>query len=330
MNLPSSRHIQRCLADFAGPIRAGFCDPSFCVSLGDVGYLSLPGRSSSHLNHTPSPDGQQRALPLLPAFWENGIGRKQVTTGPSEIARRCSVGPGADKAKGTGPCPANRISPRPQIRRNPERPCAPCASPFLLVVALRPVAARWVNRPLQGAPSAPVQRQSPAAVCCRVPPSARRATSPIASSIPASVRDTDTFAPVAERFTRSFVEALRVKYKGDGKCRQRISSLQSSHQRALRPVAVHLVNRRLVALRSAQVLPRSRAAISAQALRLARAQTCLRAKPTWPIATDLTNLDLSAHLTRKPDFVFPAQLLLSRGFRVYPKTQKDSSCSKKS
>ncbi len=230
MNLLDRSQIQRRLADFHLSVTGGCCAASRCVSLTDVECMSLRGQPFTYLNHTPSFKGQQRALPLLPSFWgTSGSGRRN-TAGQREPTQRCGVGSAEKTKKGTGPCPSRCLKP---ALPSKVLPFEIQPSRLRLAPALRPAVTRWANRPLQAVPWVPVQRPSPAAACCRVRPSALQATSPIASSTPASANPTDLI--------------FRPRRTGTG-----------------------------------------------------------------------------------PRLFDPAQHLLRRGFRVYPKTQKDSSCSRKS
>ena len=175
MILPMLSGDKRPMADFP-PIRtAGLVDLAACASIEGVDSDSLQGLSSTHLDHTPSPQGQWRTAQCpLPRFF--GIccrGGVDETPAPgAEPQLRSDAGPADGIRQGRTRCLTGTSFSR--LRRRS---------------ALRPAATRWANRPLAVPPLARASRRSPAAALRRALPSAPRAMSPTADFIPADVTD---------------------------------------------------------------------------------------------------------------------------------------------
>ena len=176
MILPMQSADKRRLADFSTNPAEPLVVSTAWASVTGVESDSLQGLSSTHLDHTPSPQGRWRTAQCpLPRFF--GIccrGGMAITSAPgAEPCCRSRVGSASKSRQGTSTCPSRNSSWR-----------------FAPARALRPVATRWANRPLAVPPSARALRPSPAAASRRVLPSGRQAISPTASSTPAVVTDT--------------------------------------------------------------------------------------------------------------------------------------------
>lgn len=183
MKLPVQSGIQRCLADFALPGAMGFPGARPWANVGGEGGADHTGALPSHIDHTPSPFGQQRVVPLLPVFSRPGDpwGKKAETR--REPARGCRVVVSKTRKEGTGTCSSKQ-------NLHPDRP-AMSFWPLRPAARLRPAATTSVNRPSRAVPWAPVPQPSPAAACCRARQSAQGRTWRIANSTPASAAPTD-------------------------------------------------------------------------------------------------------------------------------------------
>jgi len=154
-------------------------ESSVCATVEGVESDSLQGLSSTHLDHTPSPQGQWRTAQCpLPRFF--GI--------------CCRGGVATPPASGAEPVPCSGVGCAYKSRQGTNI-CQSTNSLWPLAFArpLRPAATRWANRPLGVPPSVRALRPSPAAALRRVLPSGLRVTSPTASCIPAVVTDTCAF-----------------------------------------------------------------------------------------------------------------------------------------
>lgn len=184
MITPAYLSNQRQPAGFAAPVGAPLADVVFGLTVDDTKCGSPVGSPFVHLDHTPSPQGQQAAQAvLLPSFFRDPAGgRRAIPSAPGAAHHACSQVSVAGKSRqGTARCPS---------RNSRLRPC--------YARALRPAATRWPNKALAVPPSAQVLPRSPAAAFCKGRPSVRRAISPIASSTPANVAN----FPSAARLTR--------------------------------------------------------------------------------------------------------------------------------
>lgn len=149
----------------------------------------------AHQDQTPSPYGQHDVPPIvLPVFSQNGCGldgQAQDQSGGAEPLDACRVGPAYKSSEGTGRCPSN-IS----------------FSALQLAVGWPLAVTRLANRRLAARPLARALRPSPAAALRKGRPSARLATSPIATSTPANATEpTLIFAVAADRPDRPATSA---------------------------------------------------------------------------------------------------------------------------
>jgi hypothetical protein len=119
------------------------------------------------------------------------------------------------------------------------------------------------------------------------------------------------------------------RHQGASSCPSRNYHASPSFVRPSGPVAIRLANRRWAVPPLVPVPQRSPAAALPGVRRSERQAMSPIAKSTPANATDLTTR-LRGFAPRGPRFTDPAQHLLQRGFRVYPKTQEDTSCSRKS
>jgi len=174
--LPSESMNKRALADFS----RNWCGPlavlSASATVADVECDSPQEPSLTHLNHTPSPQGQYNtALFVLPHFF--GFHQKGGAThalAPGVEPQLCSrVGFASKSRQGTATCPSRLF----------HLPSSP-------VQGLQPVATRLANKRWVARPSAQVLPRSPAAALPKVQPSVLRAMSPTANSTPADVTKT--------------------------------------------------------------------------------------------------------------------------------------------
>lgn len=175
MFLPSDLPGKRVMADFPKADNALLVRGTNCATVNPVGRVFSKGASSTHLNHTPSPQGQYSTAPcVLPRLFATCAGKGMGTwpaSAPEPLAR-FRVGSAGKSRQGTRTCPSEQSS-----------------SPRSPAPGLRPAAIRWANRHLAVPPLARGPRPSPAAALHRARPSARPATSPTASFTPASVTD---------------------------------------------------------------------------------------------------------------------------------------------
>lgn len=193
--------VKRGLADssriWCGPLASAAA--SFSVS--DVERDSRWGPSSTHLNHTPSPQGQYDTAPfVLPRFFgllRRGAGITKTASGAEHLGRS-GVGSAKESRQGTFICPS----------RNFHSPLPHAQVSRLAVTPSR-------NRGLAALPSARVPRPSPAARSFRGLPSVPQATWPTASSTPADVTDlTRRARALTPRRTRSSHPARHLPLRG--------------------------------------------------------------------------------------------------------------------
>lgn len=179
----------RSSADFSARGALGLAIWADLDRVGPVGGATKNHALFAHQDQTPSPYGQRTVPPnVLPVFsrrWRGLDAQAQDRPGGVEPIDACRVGPAYKSSEGTGRCPSN-------ISFSALRP----AAVWPLAVT------RLANRRLAARPLARALRPSPAAVLRKVRPSARRATSPIASSIRASA--TDHSLIIAKKAGRTF------------------------------------------------------------------------------------------------------------------------------
>lgn len=192
---------KRGLADSSRIWCARLAAAAVSCSVTDVERDSRWGPSSTHLNHTPSPQGQYDTAPfVLPRFFgllRRGAGIIKTASGAEHLGRS-GVGSAKESRQGTVTCPSRRFP-----------------SPLPFARALRPAATHWANRRLAVQPSARVPQPSPAAALHRVQPSVPQATLPTASSIPADVTDqTPRARALTPRRTRSSHPARHLPLRG--------------------------------------------------------------------------------------------------------------------
>lgn len=174
--LPAASQSQQGLADFGASPRPLLAASRAGRRVGPAIRAVLNPRPVSHRrDQTPSPCGRRPvAAPLSPASFVlvcDRVKRYGVTikTGSVAFNQGGCVNSVEQTIEGAGSCLFVHIF-----------------LPLPPVAALPPVAIRWANKRLPGAPLAPVPQPSPAAACCKVPPSVRPATSHTASLTPAA------------------------------------------------------------------------------------------------------------------------------------------------
>lgn len=165
MFLPASLPNQRCAAEIGlrGDVRLAVAARRHRVALVKCG--SRLGAPLTHLDHTPSPLGQQGAFSALLSAFSGALVLGEMTKksalrhGPIVLVR------------GAGPS-------RQGTEKGPSRALR---APLSYAAALPLAATRLPNRASWALPSAQVLRPSPAAAFCKGRPSVRPVTSPIAS-----------------------------------------------------------------------------------------------------------------------------------------------------
>lgn len=186
---PQHRQIGRALADLAALRPVVLARVNTDRKHAHVRQVSQNGPpAAQRRDQTPSPCGQRHATaPTLPASF--ALAKKRIVrygsgirTGGLEPQSGLCVNPGTSRIEGAGPCPYEHSF-----------------LPLPPVAALPPVAIRWANRPLAVQPSVPAPQRSPAAALRRARPSVLRATSRIASLIPAAADLTSSMARASAR-----------------------------------------------------------------------------------------------------------------------------------
>lgn len=323
---PEPASFQQSLADFCALPKAYLAGAPDWVSIRHATGYAHRVPPFAHQDHTPSPDGQRAdTLALLPDFsggrgmdpvgWYIGWYDRTKNAAKREPGQTGRAWQAHKSSEGTGICLFETL--------------------FLVwppALALRPAATLWANRPLAAVPLALVPLRSPAAAFCKARPSVRRATSPIASLIPANVADTDPKQIDAEQLPRLSVPSVTEFSKGETKCPHRKSFSHLWPAQALGLAAIRWVNRPSAVPRSARALLLSLEAASQQVPQWAQAQMCLLARQNLWTATDLTQTGTARRSSRDDiiDKLTPLGFAPMRGFRVSLKTQKDSPCSRKS
>lgn len=137
-------------------------------------------------------------------------------------------------------------------------------------------------------------------------------------------------APGAEPHAMFRVVGAGTRRQGTEKCPSNPLLQQPSYVQVLPPVATRLSNRDSLARLSGQGPLRSPAAACCRARPSVRPAISPTASLTRANADPSTSLNFAARPLRRTRFNPPAQLALSRDFRVSLKTQKDTPCSRKS
>lgn len=137
---------------------------------------------------------------------------------------------------------------------------------------------------------------------------------------------TKASAPFAERFPALRVVCASTQNDGAATCQSEISFLPLPPVQALQLAATQLPNRVWAVQPWAPVPRRSPAAALRKARPLGPRATSLTAS-SIPASANLISVARPARRTRPLD---PAQLMLSQGFCIPVKTQKDTTCSRKS
>ena len=197
MNLPACHPNQRYAAEISALCAEPLVVSAACWSVTDVNSDSSMASPLTHLNHTPSPLGQQGvSTSLLPSF-SGAFVLEGVTQSSAPAHGHCLLVSGAEPSRQeAGTCSSNRPLSSPRCAR-----------------ALQPAGPRSPNKGLAAQPSGQGPQQSPAAALPKVRPLAQRATSPTATSTPADVanlspaafmRRTPFHTPAQLRLLRGF------------------------------------------------------------------------------------------------------------------------------
>ena len=190
MNLPVSTPNQRCTAEIAMCVDARLEVPALRHRVDLVHCGSRLGAPLAHLDHTPSPLGQQGAYPALLSSFSGAMVLGEVKKSSAPHHGRNVLVCGVDPSRqGIKTCPSHASQPQ------------SCYAPVLPLAATR-----LPSRALAGRPLAQGPQLSPVAALRRGPRSARQAISPIAISIPENVANTalrNNFAARPARCTRS-------------------------------------------------------------------------------------------------------------------------------